>query len=479
MNYANWLQRAIEFMESLRRLPGTVKVEIEVAPPLPEDEIRRLVQSCRLPVPEPVRRFWSEASAHCHCTYWWDTPSDFHKQLAIALPEGSTEHIVVGGPDFLSPHDFIEVADCCQDWANLFRNEFPRAARYWDHSLPLISLGTGDYVGLYVRDGPDDPPVVYMCHDGGGGSRIIACTFDELLTIWEQFSYIGIDILRSFVNPRTRLLDPDTFPVEREAVRALLAGEVRSDLVKPPFAMTEGDWLSCDDPHTMLKWLEKEGRLDTRKLRLFCCACCRRVRDQMGEWGWRAVEVAERFADGQASQAELDAARTGLRGGPDGSRLEQESRPSLDTFDPVAFAEGRPAWPIEELECFMNAHKESMQFAKSQGLMHYAAYNAVDARTFISWTITDHLDELELHAEEAAHTDLIRHIFGDPFRPAALPGISQTRFLQLAERLYGGDACSEEMRAALQDAGHQGLAEHFQRPDHPKGCWALDLILGR
>src|SRR5258708_6231488 len=42
-----------------------------------------------------------------------------------------------------------------------------------------------------------------------------------------------------------------------------------------------------------------------RKLRLFACACFR----QSWKWWHHAVEVAERFADGQATDAELTAAR--------------------------------------------------------------------------------------------------------------------------------------------------------------------------
>jgi hypothetical protein len=33
---------------------------------------------------------------------------------------------------------------------------------------------------------------------------------------------------------------------------------------------------------------------------------------------------------------------------------------------------------------------------------------------------------------------------------------------------------------ALTEAGHQELAEHFRKEErHPKGCWILDMILGK
>src|SRR4051812_13569039 len=72
--------------------------------------------------------------------------------------------------------------------------------------------------------------------------------------------------------------------------------------------MTEAEWLSCGDPDAMLVFLQDKG-LD-RKLRLFSCACCRRVWHLLGKGASRtAVETAERFADGLVGEVELEAAR--------------------------------------------------------------------------------------------------------------------------------------------------------------------------
>jgi len=51
--------------------------------------------------------------------------------------------------------------------------------------------------------------------------------------------------------------------------------------------------------------------------------------------------------------------------------------------------------------------------------------------------------------------------------------------VQLAMRLYDGDPCSPELSLALKEQGHDELAVHFSGSDHPKGCWALDLILDK
>src|SRR4051812_7932273 len=80
--------------------------------------------------------------------------------------------------------------------------------------------------------------------------------------------------------------------------------------------MNESEWLACEDPDPMLKFLGK--KYSPRKLRLFAAACCRTVWPLFSDVSRKAVEVTERFADGQASMKELDeagdAADDGARG---------------------------------------------------------------------------------------------------------------------------------------------------------------------
>ena len=60
--------------------------------------------------------------------------------------------------------------------------------------------------------------------------------------------------------------------------------------------MTEREWQTCVDPNLMLT--ELSGRVSDRKLRLFICACCRRVWERLpDERSQRAVETAERYAE--------------------------------------------------------------------------------------------------------------------------------------------------------------------------------------
>jgi len=76
--------------------------------------------------------------------------------------------------------------------------------------------------------------------------------------------------------------------------------------------MTEREWLASDDPAAMLHWASgRDGSppihgYGDRKLRLFACACCRICWRLLADTrSRRAVEVSERFADGEATAEEL------------------------------------------------------------------------------------------------------------------------------------------------------------------------------
>src|SRR4051794_6773845 len=67
--------------------------------------------------------------------------------------------------------------------------------------------------------------------------------------------------------------------------------------------MTEAEWLVCQNTQQMLQHLR--GKVADRKMRLFVCACCRRVWHLLKEAGRRAVETTERRADGAVDRGEL------------------------------------------------------------------------------------------------------------------------------------------------------------------------------
>src|SRR5262245_52501190 len=75
--------------------------------------------------------------------------------------------------------------------------------------------------------------------------------------------------------------------------------------------MTEAEWLTCAEPERMLELLR--DRASDRKLRLFACACCRRVSELVPDPEChRAIDFLQRYAEGQASPSELKAVRDRL-----------------------------------------------------------------------------------------------------------------------------------------------------------------------
>src|SRR5262249_14430696 len=87
--------------------------------------------------------------------------------------------------------------------------------------------------------------------------------------------------------------------------------------------MDEREWLDEDDVGSMLAFIGR--RASRRKLRLFLCHCCRRMYDYSRPRNFifrlfysymipskeylAAVDVAERYADGLASDDQLEDAR--------------------------------------------------------------------------------------------------------------------------------------------------------------------------
>ena len=68
--------------------------------------------------------------------------------------------------------------------------------------------------------------------------------------------------------------------------------------------MGQETWDACTDPEKLLQVVT--GRASARKLRLFACACCRRIWHLLPDEPSRtAVEVAEQLADGAVGRKAL------------------------------------------------------------------------------------------------------------------------------------------------------------------------------
>lgn len=233
--------------------------------------------------------------------------------------------------------------------------------------------------------------------------------------------------------------------------------------------MTEAEWQTATEPSRMLSFVSSSmsdtGTNSDRKLRLFACACCRRVWDELSDpRSRRAVEVAERHADGRATEEELEAAS-------EAASAAWDEEYDWDAWERAVRGEEGMASP----------------FPPSA-----AAYNAAipvgwwgGAPAFVS---PDEIIRQSVPAgrdEGAAQCALIREIFGNPFRPLSIdPACLTPRIVALSRAIYD-DRDFSRMPTLGNELAATGctdseLLHHCREPlAHARGCWALDAILGK
>jgi hypothetical protein len=89
-------------------------------------------------------------------------------------------------------------------------------------------------------------------------------------------------------------------------------------------------------------------------------------------------------------------------------------------------------------------------------------------------------------AESAAHCDIIRDVFGNPFRPVVFsPAWRTDTAVSLARGMYESRdfGAMPILADALQDAGcdNDDMLGHCRdtKQIHVRGCWVVDLVLGK
>jgi hypothetical protein len=248
--------------------------------------------------------------------------------------------------------------------------------------------------------------------------------------------------------------------------------------------MTEAEWLRWADPGRMLSHLH--GRrlpIDQERFRLFALACCRRIWHLLPPGSRGAVECLERCArEGRqelvkarrlhagdrnvASQAMTAAAEADLT-----TRLNAWAR---NLAGSVVWTASRAA-PSKAAMAYREAAMAVGALEKAAALVPRQPEPPPDWRAVSA-------------AELAAQCDLLRDVFGNPFRPVAFdPGWRAPTAVALARQMDDADPDERDYAAmpiladALQDAGCDSadLLGHLRGPGrHVLGCWALDLILG-
>jgi hypothetical protein len=193
--------------------------------------------------------------------------------------------------------------------------------------------------------------------------------------------------------------------------------------------MTEAEWLKTADGSSMFEFLA--GKTSNRKLRLYFVAYLTSILHRMPNDECRkAINVSELFADGAASLIDLQNSQTQV--------MNWQSLIERQDFVGVAHA---------------------------REVANVTKFN-------LPWPI-------------GGLSFRIREIFGNPFRPVTLdPAWLTPTVLALANGIYADRAFDRMpiLADALEEAGceNDDILLHCRQPgEHVRGCWVVDLVLGK
>jgi hypothetical protein len=243
--------------------------------------------------------------------------------------------------------------------------------------------------------------------------------------------------------------------------------------------MTESEWLACDDPTPMLRFLEPT--VSDRKLHLYAIASCRRIAPLLPiPASLQGVDVLEQFVEGKATAEEVGRINWDVEG----------AAFTFDYHDRTGATEQVESWAreVERMPGPVPADLVGDPKLAGRGgirILTSAAY-FVDARVSTSpWErrVRKHPEMLGRDFQSAS---IVREVFGNPFRPVAPePAWRTSTVVALANQMYESRDFSPMpiLADSLQDAGcdNADMLDHCRDPNatHVRGCWGVDLVLGK
>jgi hypothetical protein len=226
--------------------------------------------------------------------------------------------------------------------------------------------------------------------------------------------------------------------------------------------MNEIEWRNAADPAGMLAF--RDGQMSERKLRLFACACCRRIWDLLtDERSRHAVNVAQKFADGLLPARKLRAAERAAL---------SASKETADAYWDEGTDEGWQRWTAAAAAAWVAAVEADWPLETA-----VAAADARAGQWRPAWV---------KKGEQRAQCDLLRDLVGNPFQAVVLDPDWLRRaggtVAKIAHAIYQKGRFNDLpiLGDALMEArcDNPEALSHCRAPtEHVQGCWLVDLLL--
>jgi hypothetical protein len=231
--------------------------------------------------------------------------------------------------------------------------------------------------------------------------------------------------------------------------------------------MTEAEWLACADPTLILDFLQ--GKASHRQLRLLAVACCLRIWTLLPVACKNLITVLESSADGLVATLEYQAAWEHAEAEV---LAADHDPPNSLTYATASTGVSNPP-TIPSVKSCMDTAASAVACADAES----AQDDEYDATSEAAWT-----------QERHEQVRLIRDIFGNPFRAVFVNPywltLNDGTVVKIAQAIYADRAFDRlpVLADALEDAGcHDAeILGHCRQPGpHVRGCWVVDLLLGR
>jgi hypothetical protein len=235
------------------------------------------------------------------------------------------------------------------------------------------------------------------------------------------------------------------------------------------------------------------GKASARKLRLFASACCRQVWHLLTDARSRkAVEVAEQFADGLVNPQALRAASDSAWAAAKELIATYWTASGVDPYTDPQFMYGIHDDCLAAPAACAAAYASMNDLDDVPSVAHYTCHAKVQAASPVGaernpGSIATR-EEAE-RAEWSAQAAVLRCIFGSlPFRPVRLDPALLTwhgdLLVSMARQMYHSRDFSDMpiLADALEEAGctDTEILAHCRQPgEHVRGCWVVDLLLGK